>query len=133
MLHYDPKLKRRSRELRKNSTLAEVLVWNQLKRRKMLGFAFLRQRPIHQYIVDFYCPRLKLVIEIDGDSHRTKFRGDQSRQKRLEDLGLSVLRFHDREVKHDMGNVLRRIQNWIEQRVKQSHQGHPPAPPSKGE
>jgi len=133
MLYYDPKLKQRSRELRKNSTLAEVLLWNQLKRRRMLGFSFLRQKPVYKYIVDFYCPKLKLVIEIDGDSHLNKFESDQTRQKRLEDLGLSVLRFHDRDVKRNMANVLRCIQNWIEQHVKESDRGHPPAPPSKGE
>jgi very-short-patch-repair endonuclease len=133
MLHYDPKLKRRSRELRKNSTLAEVLLWNQLKGSKMMGYSFLRQRPIYKYIVDFYCPRLKLVIEIDGDSHRNKFERDQTRQKDLEELGLSVVRFHDRDVKRDMANVLRCIQNWIEQHGNESDQRHPPAPPSKGE
>jgi very-short-patch-repair endonuclease len=119
MLYYDPKLKQRSRELRKNSTLAEVLLWNQLKRRRMLGFSFLRLKPVYKYIVDFYCPKLKL-IEIDGYSHRNKFERDQTRQKRLEDLGLSVLRFHDRDVKRDMANVLRCIQNWMEQRVKET-------------
>jgi very-short-patch-repair endonuclease len=126
MLHYDPKLKQRSRELRNCSTLSEVLLWNQLKHRKMLGYSFLRQRPVHKYIVDFYCPRLKLVIEIDGDSHRNKFEGDQTRQRDLERLGLRVLRFHDRDVKQDMRNVLRCIQNWIEQQVKESTGGHPP-------
>lgn len=57
----------------------------------MLGYPFLRQRPIHNYIADFYCPTLKLVIEIDGESHRNKFEGDQTRQKNLESLGLSTL------------------------------------------
>src|SRR5206468_5654703 len=102
MLHYDQKLKERSRELRKNSPLAEVLLWNQLKHHKMFGYQFLRQRPIYEYIVDFYCPKLKLVIEIDGDSHRNKFQSDQTRQRDLERLGLRVLRFQDRDVKHDM-------------------------------
>ena len=96
MLHYDAKLKKRSRELRNNNTLAEVLLWNQLKGRKMLGCSFLRHRPIYKYIVDFYCPKLGLVIEIDGESHREKFASDQVRQKNLENLGLSVLRFYDR-------------------------------------
>ena len=102
MLHYDPRLKQLSRELRKNSTLAEVLLWNQLKGSKMLGYSFLRQRPIYKYIVDFYSPKLKLVIEVDGDSHRTNFESDQAHQRDLESLGLRVLRFHDRDVKHDM-------------------------------
>ena len=99
----------------------------------MLGYSFLRQRPIYKYIVDFYCPKLKLVIEIDGESHREKFLSDQIREKNLESLGLNVLRFHDRDVKRDMANVLRCIQNWIEQHVKENNQRHPPAPPSKGE
>ena len=98
-----------------------------------MGYSFLRQRPIYKYIVDFYCPRLKLVIEIDGESHRAKFASDQIRQKNLEHLGLSVLRFHDREVKRDIANVLKCIQNWIEQRAGESNQRHPPTPPSKGE
>jgi very-short-patch-repair endonuclease len=94
----------------------------------MLGYSFLRQRPIHKYIVDFHCPNLKLVIEIDGASHRQKFESDQSRQRELERLGLQVLRFQDRDVKHDMQNVLACIQNWIEQHPKNT-QGHPPTPP----
>jgi very-short-patch-repair endonuclease len=102
VLHYDPNLKQRSRELRNRSTLAEVLLWNQLKQRKVLGYSFLRQRPTYEYIVDFRCPNLNLVIEIDGDSHRDQVERDQARQKNLEERGLSVLRFHDRDVRHDM-------------------------------
>jgi very-short-patch-repair endonuclease len=74
-----------------------------------------------------------MVIEIDGESHREKFLSDQMRQKNLESLGLNVLRFHDRDLKRDLANVLRCIQNWIEQHVKENDQRHPPAPPSKGE
>ena len=99
----------------------------------MLGYPFLRQRPIYKYIVDFYCPKLKLVIEIDGESHREKFARDQTRQKSLEDVGLNVLRFRDRDVKQDMRNVLGCIQSWIEQCEKENARRHPPAPPSTGE
>ena len=99
----------------------------------MLGCSFLRQRPIDKYIVDFYCPKLGLVIEIDGESHRERFASDQVGQKNLEHLGLSLLGFHDHDVKRDMANVLRCILNWIEQRLKESDRRHPPAPPSKGE
>jgi very-short-patch-repair endonuclease len=131
MLHYDPRLKQRSRDLRNRSTLAEVLLWSHLKHRKLLGYSFSRQRPIYKYIVDFYCPRLKLAIEIDGESHRNKFDSDQTRDQQLKKLGLQVLRFHDRDVKHDMRNVLTCIQNWIQQETKNTP-GHPPAPPFKG-
>jgi very-short-patch-repair endonuclease len=84
----------------------------------MLGFGFLRQKPIHKYIVDFYCPKLKLVIEIDGESHCEKYASDQSRENDLKALGLHVLRFSDRNVKRDLSNVLWGIQCWIEQHLK---------------
>jgi len=117
-IRYDPKLKQLSRELRSGSTLAEVLLWNQLKQRKMLGFQFARQKPIDRYIADFYCPKLRLVLEIGGDSHRSKFQQDLERQRRLECAGFRFLRFHDRDVKKDMANVLRQLKNWIEQHGK---------------
>jgi len=113
-IHYNPKLKQRARELRKNSTLSEVLLWEELKSRKMLGYKFLRQKPIGNYIVDFFCNKLKLVIEIDGDSHtEEKYEYDINRQKWLESRGINVLRFDDLEVKKDMDNVLSAIEGWI--------------------
>jgi len=113
-IHYNPKLKQRARELRKNSTLSEVLLWEELKSRKMLGYKFLRQKPIGNYIVDFFSNKLKLVIEIDGDSHtEEKFEYDINRQKWLESRGVNVLRFNDLEVKKDMDNVLSAIEGWI--------------------
>jgi len=113
-IHYNPKLKQRARELRKNSTLSEVLLWEELKSRKMLGYKFLRQKPIGNYIVDFFCNKLKLIIEIDGDSHtEEKFEYDVIRQKWLESRGINVLRFDDLEVKKDMKNVLSAIEGWI--------------------
>ena len=67
-IYYNPKLKTLSGELRNNSTLSEVLLWNMLKSKKMKGYQFMRQKPTDNYIVDFYCSKLKLVIEIDGDT-----------------------------------------------------------------
>ena len=113
-IHYNPKLKPLARKLRNNSTLSEVLLWEELKSRKMLGYKILRQKPIGNYIVDFFCNKLKLVIEIDGDSHNeNSFKNDMSRQKWLESKGLTVLRFDDLEVKKDMDNVLMAIEGWI--------------------
>jgi very-short-patch-repair endonuclease len=119
-LYYDPKLKELSRDLRKKRVLSEVLLWNNLKGRKMLGHQFARQKPIGRYIVDFYCPELRLVIEIDGESHRKRFQQDVQRQKDLEAMGLEVLRFADRKVKRDILNVLRGIDGWIEEKRKTS-------------
>lgn len=113
-LQYNPKLKQRARDLRNNSTLSEVLLWKELKGKQMMGYDFHRQKPIGNYIVDFYCPRLNLVIEIDGDSHFLREKEDALRQQRLEALGLRFLRFDDLDVKSRMGNVLTTIREWIE-------------------
>jgi len=113
-IYYNPKLKAKARELRNNSTLAEVLLWNQLKGRQMRGYQFMRQKPIGNYIVDFFCSKLKLVIEIDGDSHIGKEDYDQKRQAHLEALGLSVLRFSDLDVKQNMDGVLQVLEEWME-------------------
>lgn len=120
---YSKDLKQRSRDLRNNSTLAEVLLWNNLKRRKMLGYQFMRQKPLHHFIVDFYCSKLKLVIEIDGESHWLRFDADMLRQKHLENMGVHVLRFNDLDVKKDIGNVLSSIEGWIRKNERQ-----PPSP-----
>lgn len=116
-IYYNPKLKQLSRNLRNNSTLAEVLLWNKLKRRQMCGYQFMRQKPIGDYIVDFYCSKLKLIIEVDGETHRHKLTKDVERQGWLEDLRLQVLRFDDAEVKSDINNVLYSIKSWI--RIKE--------------
>ena len=75
-IYYDPKSKMRCRELRKKRVLSEVLPWSHLKGRKIMGYQFARQKPIGHTIVDFYCPALRFVIEIDGDSHLERFQED---------------------------------------------------------
>jgi very-short-patch-repair endonuclease len=113
-IYYNPKLKQKSRDLRKNSTPAEVLLWNQLKSKQMHRYQFMRQKPIGEYIVDFYCSKLKLVIEIDGISHNDKFEYDLDRQNYLESLGLAVIRFNDIYVKKNMQGVLNKINEYID-------------------
>jgi very-short-patch-repair endonuclease len=113
-LPYNPKLKERARELRKAGNLSEVLLWNELKQKKMLGFDFTRQQIIGNYIVDFHCPKLNLVIEIDGESHNYKVEYDEERDKFLQSLGLTVLHFNDLDIKHRLSEVLESIKNWIE-------------------
>lgn len=115
IIPYNPKLKQRARDLRNNSTLAEVLLWNQIKGRQMKGYQFLRQKPLDNYIVDFFCYELMLAIEIDGDSHVEKVEYDEKRQRRLEGLGVRFLRFYDNDVKGNMDGVLKRIESWIEE------------------
>jgi very-short-patch-repair endonuclease len=68
---YNPKLKELARQLRNNSTFAEVLLWNELKNKQIKGYDFHRQKPILNYILDFFCSELKLAIEVDGLTHDT--------------------------------------------------------------
>ena len=131
-IHYNPKLKKLSRQLRNNSTLSEVLLWNELKAKKMYGYQFMRQKPIFNYIVDFFCSKLELVIEIDGDSHHhdEAFKTDLHRQREIEKLGIHFLRFDDLDVKHNINNVLRTIENLI---LDFEEKDNPPSPFPKGE
>ncbi|UGS24181.1 endonuclease domain-containing protein [Flavobacterium channae] len=104
IIPYNPKLKEYAKELRKNSTLSEVLLWQQIKN-KALGVQFHRQVPMLEYIVDFYCHELMLAIEIDGDSHLYKYEYDIKRQGELEKEGVVFLRFTDLDIKQNMFSV----------------------------
>ena len=117
---YNPKLKPLARKLRKEMTLGEVLLWNELKGDKLLGFDFNRQCCLDEYIVDFYCKELMLAIEIDGQAHNgdEALAKDETRQKRLEYLGVYFVRFSEAEVKYDRLNVLRAIEAAIIQLIK---------------
>lgn len=112
-LPYNPNLKEKARELRKAGNLSEVLLWDHLKQKKMLGFDFTRQQVIGDYIVDFYCPKLRLVIEIDGESHDFKGEYDEEKDRYLQSLGLTVLHFKDKDIKHSLNEVLIQIEGWI--------------------
>jgi very-short-patch-repair endonuclease len=112
-LPYKSRLKAIARTLRKEITLAEVLLWNELKRKQMLGYDFHRQKPIDTYVVDFFCPKLLLAIEIDGASHEGKQEKDSKRQKEIERYGISFLRFSDNEVKQNLSGVFECIREWI--------------------
>lgn len=87
----------------------------------MFGLQFTRQKPIGNFIVDFHCSKMKLVIEIDGASHDGRFDYDMERQLTLESLGLTVLRFKDSDVRKAVNSVLMAIEGWIER-------NNPPAP-----
>ena len=112
-IHYNPKLKQLSRSLRNNSTLSEVLLWTAINKKQRSGYTFNRQKPIGNYIVDFFCSKLNLVLEVDGESHYKKEKYDMKRQEFLESLGLTVLRFDDDQVKHDLDGVIANIDERI--------------------
>ncbi len=128
IIPYQPYLRNFARQLRKNSTLSEVLLWQKIKQRSF-GVQFHRQVPMLNYIVDFYCHELKLAIEIDGNSHNFKYFEDKHRQNRLERYGVHFLRFSDEEVKKDMFSV----EMSIREKIIELGELHPPNPPSRGE
>lgn len=113
IIPYKPELVERARQLRLNSTPAEKRLWKYISRKQIHGFDFDRQKPIDRFIVDFYCKKLMLAIEIDGFSHDFKFQYDVKRQKRLESFGIKVIRFSEREVLTDLENVLSEIEYWV--------------------
>jgi len=115
ILNYNPKLKDRARELRKNMTEAERQLWKYIRRKQIQGKQFLRQRPIGQYIVDFYCPEAKLVIEVDGGQHFTAEdqESDQSRDAFLNGLDLRILRFNNNEVLTNIEGVVNEIERLL--------------------
>jgi len=112
---YNPKLKEHARQLRNNSTKSEIRLWQKLKRNQVYGYDFHRQKPIDHYIVDFFCNKLQLAIECDGYSHEILevWEKDVKKTKRLNELGVRVLRFSDYQIMNDMDNVLRAIEDYI--------------------
>ncbi len=111
MLLYDVKLKEFSQLLRKNMTDAEKLLWSKLRRKQLKGVQIYRQRIIDDYIVDFYCPKADLIIEIDGSQHYTDegINKDKIRDNFLKIQGFKVLRFSDKEVFENLKGVVEKI------------------------
>ena len=119
--------KEKRRILRKNTTSTEKIVWTYLRRKQILNERFLRQFSIEYYVLDFYCPRLQLAIEIDGDSHfvnQDAVDYDKERQAFIERLGIEFLRFKNEEVYSENDAVI----NTITQKVKELQKGNPPRP-----
>jgi very-short-patch-repair endonuclease len=100
MLPYNKNLKQPSRQLRENMTDAERHLWVKIRRKQLKGYQFYRQKPIGDYIVDFFCPRAKLVIEVDGGQHYSGEGSeyDSIRDEYLRSLGLRVMRFSNTDV-----------------------------------
>ncbi|WKZ68452.1 MAG: endonuclease domain-containing protein [Melioribacteraceae bacterium] len=105
------------RELRKNSTKAEIIFWEAVRNRKFMGKKFNRQFPLFYnlggkesfYIADFYCHELKLVIEIDGGYHIKQKEFDMLRTEDIKNLGVTVIRFTNKEIETDLSKVLNEI------------------------
>jgi very-short-patch-repair endonuclease len=108
MLHYREDLKTLARQLRSGMTDAERILWARLRAKQLERVQFYRQRPVGEYIVDFYAPSAGLVIEVDGGQHLLEEgrSGDAARDRYLESCGLRVLRFTNNEVLGNIDGVL---------------------------
>jgi very-short-patch-repair endonuclease len=124
MLPYNPNLKHLARQLRATMTDAERRVWQAIRKRQLNGFQFYRQKNIGTYIVDFFCPKAALVIELDGGQHYSDegMLADRKRDEYLKRLGLRVVRFSDREVFEELEGVLERVMMYLEGLPKQERE-----------
>lgn len=126
---YNKRLQPFANKLRKDMTKAEACLWKYaLRASKLKGYPFRRQRPVLQYIADFMCKDLMLVIEVDGISHQFDevIEKDKRKQAALEAAGFTVLRFTDEEVLNDMKGVIAFLEEWVEKREKMHHPLNPP-------
>ena len=116
MLPYNKNLKQLARELRKNMTDAERRLWSKIRRKQLKQYQFYRQKNLGEYIVDFYCPAAKLIVEIDGGQHYSnQYRAkDKARDKFLNNLGFRVLRFSNNDALKNIEEVVDTIYKHLE-------------------
>ncbi|MBO7705112.1 DUF559 domain-containing protein [Acinetobacter johnsonii] len=119
MQPYNKNLKQLSRDLRNNMTDAEKRLWSKLRAKQILGLQFYLQKPLLNFIVDFYCPAANLVIECDGGQHFTEegLEADRVRDEVLVELGLVVLRFSNRQVLTEIDDVIELIFQTAQSRI----------------
>ena len=115
MLPYDRKLRDRSRQLRKNMTAAERFLWSKIRGKQIKECWFYSQKTIGEYIADFYCPRAKLVVEVDGGQHYydENIEYDKVRNQYMACFGLKVLRFTTTEVLSNIEGVIETIERHV--------------------
>jgi very-short-patch-repair endonuclease len=109
--------------LRNNMVKAEIVLWSKLKGHQLLGLKFRRQYSVDRYILDFYCPELKLGIELDGATHENSSGYDYQRQSYIENAGIKILRFNNQDIYHHLDLVLEAIANYKNHPVPSA--GHP--------
>jgi len=112
---YNPELKKFSQQLRNSMTDAEQLLWSRLRMKQLDGLMFTRQKPLGEYIADFYCHQAKLIIEVDGSQHSSddSIEYDRIRDDYLESMGLTVLRFTNSDVMDNIEGVVEVIENRL--------------------
>ncbi len=108
-------LRKKARNLRNKMTKAEIILWSRLRSRQISGHKFRRQQPIFDYIVDFYCHELKLIIEADGEIHflREIQDADKKRDRLLKRNGYNILRFSNFEIETNLNATINMINSFI--------------------
>lgn len=125
---YNKNLQPFANQLRKDMTKAEACLWKYVLRASQLkGFQFRRQRPVLKYIADFMCKELMLIIELDGITHQWQgaLEKDDIRQKALESVGFTVLRFSDEQVLNNIQGVIGYREDWIDKKLNVSDKSTP--------
>ena len=113
----------RAKELRRQMTEEERILWQHLRANRLHGFHFRRQQIIDGFIVDFYCHAAGLVVELDGGVHQQQTDYDSERDKILSGRGLRILRFDNEEIRRDLASVLNRIAEVCRERISSSYRG----------
>ena len=131
-----PELLGRCRELRRKLTDAEILMWQLLRNRGLMGYKFRRQHPMGPFILDFYCDEVKLAVELDGGHHSLQVEKDAARTRDLEDQGITVLRYwNDVVLENTEGvlvDILRKAEELKKALVRPSPGLRPPSPKGRG-
>ncbi|MEK7537826.1 MAG: endonuclease domain-containing protein [Patescibacteria group bacterium] len=120
------------KQLRRQATPTEVMLWHHLRGRRLLGYKFRRQHSIGRYVLDFYCPELRLGIEVDGGQHsdRVIAENDAMRSEWLKHFRVTVVRFNNADVMNNRSGVIERLEEIISVLETQRHHPRPPVTPS---
>jgi very-short-patch-repair endonuclease len=119
MHQYNSRLKTTARTLRQTMTDSELKLWSRIRRQQIAGLQFYRQRPIGNYIVDFYCPKAQIVLEVDGSQHmdRLAIQNDQCRDIYLRQQGIKVMRFNNLEILKELDAVVEKVHQTAVSRI----------------
>ncbi len=117
-----PSIFKLARELRKDQTRAEKTLWEQLNKNQIRGLKFRRQHPINRFIADFFCPKIKLIIEVDGSIHEIiEFQNhDEGRTDFFNDFGITVIRFTNEQIYNELDSTIKQINDISEKLLSES-------------
>ncbi len=130
---YNREIAQIAKDLRKNQTIAEKYLWNNILRSSKTGYKFIRQKTIDKFILDFYCSELLIGIEVDGEIHNLQQEQDQIRSEYLEELGIKIIRFKNEEVLNEIKNTKNKLEDFIKSReIELQEKSSLKTPPVKG-